>query len=865
MPMKKTHVYAGTFVAVCGLIIACALPYRAFAGLQIPYTVDEHTLHLWHFDDPHVIDGSTNIYATDAVTTASITLANLGLPGTNAPPYTNTWYGEPSYPNLGTCRKATTRYAIAYGGQFTDVSQFCNPETGAFTFEALVKFDVNPLSPPNHMQIICGDQSGGIGVRGWQFRVNTAGQLEWNLLAGSGSDNNFKPALPSSGPNAAMAGQWYHVAVAFTGYNPTNGDTANQLRFYWTLLDPFRTNADLLATYTMSRPLDGAPSGTAQPWLGIGGSARWYPYPGGNVGNGEGLIGCIDEVRISSVCRKPSEMAFSTAWVMNPPLFMSEPPTNVLIGYGKTLNVVAIAVGTPPLSYQWQYAPTPAGPYSDLPSQTANALVISNITFASTGAYRLVVTNNYGAATSRIAQVTVGAAFSELFNTGVDTDGVVNTNELPTNPDPHYKLIYSSDVNNLGPNAIVWNMFTYPIALYGGNFANPDGKSQWIGPQANNYASPTGQYVYRITFLLDSVDVTQPATLSGIWYVNEIGNDILINGKSTGNSISSAQSSSGKFSYPFVITNGFVPGLNTLDFVTTRSATANPSYQESALRVDFSDPVIELNAVGQALAPGLPQIIAQPANVTVREGGRAEFAVIALGRPPLTYRWYANNGTQLISDATKRILRFDAVYTGNQGTNFLVVVSNDSGSVTSQVATLTLTTNRPPVVQNFNFGIYTNQVLAFNLADAFYSASDADGDPLSLSSYDTSTTNGVQLTQNGVILTFTPPEGYIGADQFSYTITDGTDWVPATVTIWVNPLQPPAVGTTRLVGTNIVFNLTGGAPLCSYTVLSSTNITTPVSEWTVERTGSFDITGASAVTNAVDPGAPQKFYTVRVP
>lgn len=860
--MKHTSVYVNTLLGFCCFAVVSIMPNYTYGGLRIPYQVDEHTLHLWHFDDPQMIDGLTNIYCTDAVAVASITLTNSGLPGTNLPPQTNTWLGEPSYTGLGTCRKATTRYAIAYGGQFTDVSQFCNPETGAFTFEALVKFDVNPLAPPNNMQIVCGDQSGAINVRGWQFRVNTAGQLEWNLLAGSGSDNNFKPPLPSSGPNAAIVGQWYHVAVAFTGNNPTNGDTPNELRFYWTLLDPYRTNADLLATYTMTRPLDGSPSGTAQPWLGIGGSARYYPN---NIGNGEGIIGCIDEVRISSVCRKANEMAFTIAGEISPPSFQIEPATNILIGYGKTLAIPTIAVGTPPLQYQWQFATSPEGVFTDLPGQTANTLVVSNITFAGTGAYRVVVTNDYGAVTSRVAQVTVGAAFSELFNTGVDEYGVVNTNELPNNPDPHYRLIYSSDLNNPGPNTIVWNMFTYPIALYGGNFANPDGKSQWIGPQANSYSSPTGQYVYRITFLLDSVDLTQPAKLEGIWYVNEIGNDILINGKSTGNSISSVQSSSGKFSYPFTITNGFVPGLNTLDFVTTRSTTANPSYQQSALRVDFSDPTIELNAVGYALPPGPPQIIVQPAHVVVREGGRAEFSVVALGRPPLNYQWYANNGTEKLQDATKRTLRFDAVYTGNQGTNFQVVVSNDSGSVTSQVATLTLTTNRPPIVQNYSFGIYTNQTLDFNLIQALYSATDPDGDQLTIDYFDTFTTNAVELTQNGVILTYTPPEGYVGADQFTYTITDGTDWVPGTVTIWVNPLQMPNVTSPTIVGTNLVFSLTAGAPLCSFSVLSSTNINTPLSEWTIELVGSFNLSGTATVTNAIAPSTLQKFYTVRVP
>src|ERR1051326_9225568 len=92
--------------------------------------------------------------------------------------------------------------------------------------------------------------------------------MEWNLLPGNGSDNDFKSTLPSTGPDAAIAGAWYHVAVTYTGSTPTNSDTANQLTFYWTLLDANRVAADKLGQFTMSRPLDGSPSGTAPPNLG---------------------------------------------------------------------------------------------------------------------------------------------------------------------------------------------------------------------------------------------------------------------------------------------------------------------------------------------------------------------------------------------------------------------------------------------------------------------------------------------------------------------------------------------------------------------------------------------------------------------
>jgi autotransporter-associated beta strand protein len=688
------------------------------AGLQIPYlTNDVYTLHVWHLDEPLLIGGVTNINSADAVPTASITLENLGDPNPGTPPYNDTFLGQPSFPGLTNSMQTTDKYGMCYGGQFSDVSSFCNTNTGAFTFEALVNFANNPLALPNNMEIICGDQPGAIGVRGWQFRITTGGQMEFNLLGGNGSDNDWKANLPVGTVDTPVAGQWYDVACTFTGNNPTNGDTAYQLKFYWTLLDVNRTNADLLATFTMTRGLNGTTSsgaGTVQPALGIGGSGRKITTGGNGVANGEGLIGQVDEVRISSVARHSNEMAFVIGGSLNPPTNTVQPPTNVFIGYGRTLMMPTLAVGTPPLVYLWQFTNTTAGGYTNLPGQTANTLVISNITFPASGTYRLIVTNYYGSATSVVAQVTVGAAFDELFNTGVDAHGVTNIGGAT---DLHYTLIQSADTNHPGPSTIDWNMFAYPIASFNGNFSNPDGKSGWIGPQAATYTSPVGQYVYRITFLLDSVDMTKPMSLSGIWYENEIGNDILINGQSTSNSISSATSSNGKFSVPFVITNGFVQGTNTLDFVTTLSATVNGSYPESALRVDMSDPIIQMTGVGTALPAGLPVITNQPADQTVVDavvapGSVATFSVVALGRSPLSYQWWSDGA--MVSGATSRTLQFTNPTAGAQGTNFFIVISNNSGSVTSRVAVLTLLDDAAQfVIQPTNTTVAPGQTATF--------------------------------------------------------------------------------------------------------------------------------------------------------
>ena len=82
----------------------------------------------------------------------------------------------------------------------------------------------------------------------------------------------------------------------------------------------------------------------------------------------------------------------------------------------------------------------------DLLDQTAETLLIPGMTHEQAGACRVVATNEHGAATSRPINVTVGAIFSKLFNTGtgVDPNGVLGL--LPgLTEDPHYRLVDGND------------------------------------------------------------------------------------------------------------------------------------------------------------------------------------------------------------------------------------------------------------------------------------------------------------------------------------------------------------------------------------------------------------------------------------
>ena len=90
-----------------------------------------------------------------------------------------------------------------------------------------------------------------------------------------------------------------------------------------------------------------------------------------------------------------------------------------------------------------------------------------------------------------------------------------------------------------------------------------------------------------------------------------------------------------------------------------------------------------------------PSIATHPQPVTVPVGSDATFTVSASGSAPLSYRWQ-RDGVD-IPGATGSSYTLTGAQAADSGARFRVVVTNSLGSATSNEATLTVTSNRPPV------------------------------------------------------------------------------------------------------------------------------------------------------------------------
>jgi immunoglobulin I-set domain protein len=123
-----------------------------------------------------------------------------------------------------------------------------------------------------------------------------------------------------------------------------------------------------------------------------------------------------------------------------------------------------------------------------------------------------------------------------------------------------------------------------------------------------------------------------------------------------------------------------------------------------------------LSNPGSSTQPVAPSLTVQPASVTVTAGQPATFSVSAAGTAPISYQWRRN--TANISGATAASYMIPATTTTDNGSKFDVIVTNNSGSITSSQATLTVNaaTTAPAITtQPANQSVTAGQAATFSV------------------------------------------------------------------------------------------------------------------------------------------------------
>ncbi len=131
--------------------------------------------------------------------------------------------------------------------------------------------------------------------------------------------------------------------------------------------------------------------------------------------------------------------------------------------------------------------------------------------------------------------------------------------------------------------------------------------------------------------------------------------------------------------------------------------------------------------------------------------------------------------------------------------NFFYTVSDGSETDTATVTVTVGADNDPPVANNDTAS--TDEDTAVNV-DVLYNDTDVDDDPLTVSAVTQGSDGSVTIINNGDDVRYTPDPDFNGTDNFTYTVSDGSETDTATVEVTVSAGNDPPVANNDTASTN---------------------------------------------------------------
>lgn len=229
-------------------------------------------------------------------------------------------------------------------------------------------------------------------------------------------------------------------------------------------------------------------------------------------------------------------------------------------------------------------------------------------------------------------------------------------------------------------------------------------------------------------------------------------------------------------------TNTLLAGATNFSLTVTNAQITNAGTC-SVVITNVAGSAISSNATLTVLVP--PYLTAQPQSQSVTVSNNATFTVAAGGTAPLFYRWYFNTNT-LLAYATGASLTITNAQTNNAG-GYSVVVSNSLGSITSTVATLTV-----------------SQTVGTDGA-YFVSPSGNDADSGTIDKPFLTITNGLRVIGNGGLL-YLRDGTYVQAYKMSLSKTANPT---NRIRLWAYPGETPVIDNTGIASSTDGISISG--------------------------------------------------------
>jgi hypothetical protein len=345
-------------------------------------------------------------------------------------------------------------------------------------------------------------------------------------------------------------------------------------------------------------------------------------------------------------------------------------PANQTVTAGQTATFAVVAAGTAPLGYQWQKnGANIAGATSATYTTPSTAVADSGSTFG------VVVSNTAGSITSAAATLTVNPAPVAPTLSAQPSSQTVTAGQTVT---------FSVVASGTAPLSYQWQKNAADIS--GATSSSYTTPATAVADSGSTFRVVVSNVAGSITSATATLTVNPPPVAPAI--TTQPANKTVTAGQTA--TFAVVATGTAPLSYQWQKDGAAISGATSTSY-TTPATTTSDSGATFRVVVTNSAGSATSNSATLTVNPAqvAPSITTQPASQTVSAGQTATFTVAASGTAPLSYQWQKNGSD--ISGATSSSYTTPATATSDNGATFRVMVSNSIGSVTSNSATLTVT------------------------------------------------------------------------------------------------------------------------------------------------------------------------------